>query len=82
VITDTNQEHDTNEVLNEYIYIFSESKALTGNQYQAGEYDEVLAEELQKRISLSTWKKFVAAELKANPAVPFHRLAEACISND
>ena len=82
VITNTNQEHDTNEVFNVYINIYSESKSKTGNQYQAGEYDEVLAEELQKRISLSTWKKFVEAELKANPAVPFHRLAEACISND
>lgn len=82
VITNMNQEHDTNEVFNVYINIYSESKSKTGNQYQAGEYDEVLAEELQKRISLSTWKKFVETELKANPTVPFHRLAEACISND
>ena len=82
VITDTNHQHDTNEVFNVYINIYSESKSKAGLQYHAGEYDDLLAEQLQRTIDPALWKQFVETELRANPDVPFHRLAEACIGCD
>ena len=82
VITRVNHHHDTNEVFNVYINIYSESKSKTGNQYHPGEYDELLAEQLSRRTNPQDWNKFVDKSLGGDPSIPFHRLAEAYLGNE